>query len=88
LNGLLRSVKLEALEKPMKPPPGNENEVLDKLSESVRSHGDSKSIFGLLLRIERELRAESLDNGSTVALPEGRWVHGPRRPTIFRTYIE
>ena len=72
----------------MKPPPGNENDVLDKLIESVRSHGDSKSIFGLLLLIERELRAESLDSHSTVALPKDKRAPSQRRYKIFRSYIE
>ena len=72
----------------MKPLPGNENDVLDKLIESVRSHGDSKSIFGLLLLIERELRAESLDSCSTLALPKGKRALDQRRHTIFRSYIE
>ena len=72
----------------MKSPPGNENDVLDKLIESVRSHGDSKSIFGPLLLIERELRAELLDSRSMVALPKDKRALGERRPTIFRSYIE
>ena len=72
----------------MKPPPGNENDVLDKLVDSVRSHGDSKSIFGLLLLIERELRAESLDSRSTGAMPKDKQAPGQRRHTIFRSYIE
>ena len=72
----------------MKPAPGNENDVLDNLIESARSHDDSKSIFGLLLLIERELRAESLDSRSTGAMSKDQRTPGQRRHTIFRSYIE
>jgi hypothetical protein len=80
-------LKLRATEA-MKPPPGNENDVLDKLIDSARSHDDSKSIFGLLLLIERELRAEALDSRSTGAMPKDKRAPGQRRHTIFRSYIE
>jgi hypothetical protein len=72
----------------MKPPPGNENEVLDKLIESVRSHGDGKSIFGLLLLIERELRAESLDSRPPMTLSKDKQAPDRRPVRILRSYIE
>jgi hypothetical protein len=45
----------------MRSSPEKENDLLHKFAERARRHGDSKSIFGLLLLIERELRSEALE---------------------------
>jgi hypothetical protein len=72
----------------MKPPPGSENDLFDKLIESIRRHGDSKSIFRLLLLIERELQTGSRDSRSMAALPMDKRAPGQRPHSIFRSYIE
>jgi hypothetical protein len=41
--------------KQMKPPLRNDGPVLDELIKRARRFGDSKSIFGLLLFLEREI---------------------------------
>ena len=82
-------LKLSALQKLMNSSPlGNENDVLHRLIERARSDGDSKSIFGLLLLIERELRAESLDSRTPMALPKDKRARDRRPRKIFRSYIE
>ena len=77
-----------ALLKPMKSPQGNENDLLHRLVERARNQGDSKSIFGLLLLIERELRAESLDSRPPMDLPKDKQALHRRPLRILRSYIE
>ena len=43
----------------MKPPADQDESLLQKLVESAKRHDDSKSIFGLLLLLEREIRSEA-----------------------------
>jgi hypothetical protein len=61
--------------------------VLPKLIESTKDNSDSKSIFGLLLLLEREIRLEAQHRSSDVAMPEGKKLVN-RGSTIFRSYIE
>jgi hypothetical protein len=66
----------------------NQSELLHQLIEKARRDGDSKSIFGLLLLIERELRAESRGSRSPMAGPSDSGARERRSPTLFRSYIE
>ena len=72
----------------MKSPLSKNDMVLPKLIESARYNGDSKSIFGLLLLLEREFRSEAQHTSSEVVTPEGKKLVKRRGPTIFRSYVE
>ena len=72
----------------MKSPLSKDDMAVPELIESARDNGDSKSIFGVLLRLEREIRLEAQQSSSEVAMPEGKKRVKRRRPTIFRSYFE
>jgi hypothetical protein len=72
----------------MKQPLSNDELVYQKLIESAKYRGDSKSIFGLLLFLEREIRSEAKDNGSQAAMPDYKNPGNRQGSAIFRSYIE
>jgi hypothetical protein len=72
----------------MKSLPRNEDDGIRKLSQSAGQQGDSKSVFGLLLRIERELRLEARGDNSLLAQGKDNKPHDRRWPGIFRSYVE
>ena len=74
--------------KHMKSLPSKDDAVLHELIQSARSNGDSKSVFGLLLLIEREIRSEGQRNTSQVLPPDSENLQNGRGPTIFRRYVE
>ena len=74
--------------KHMKSPPSKADAVLHELAQSARSNGDSKSVFGLLLLIEREIRSEGQRKMSQVAPPDSKNLQNRRGSTIFRGYVE
>jgi hypothetical protein len=55
----------------MKPPIGNDGLVFDELTERARPLRDSKSIFALLLLLERQIGSEAKNSNSQAAPPEG-----------------
>ena len=72
----------------MKRPHFKDEPVLQELIESARHCGDSKSIFGLLLLLEREICSETQHSRSGVATPQGKKVANRRGTTVFKRYIE
>jgi hypothetical protein len=70
----------------MKPLPDNGDDRIPKLIQSARQKGDSKSVFGLLLLIERELRSEG-DNSLLAQAKENK-RRDRSGPEIFRSYVE
>jgi hypothetical protein len=56
--------------KRMKSRPCKDDALLHKLIQSARSNGDSKSVFGVLLLIERKIRSEEQRNTSQATPPE------------------
>jgi hypothetical protein len=64
--------------------PSNNDDVIRKLVQKARRDGDSKSVFGLLLLIEREILAEAKGN----SLPKAKLAchHPPNE--LFRSYSE
>jgi hypothetical protein len=65
-----------------------EDMVVPKLIESARYNGDRKSIFGLLLLLEQEIRSEAQHSSVEAAMPKGKKPVSRRGPAIFRRYVE
>ena len=84
---LLTCLNLVRLKR-MESRPGKDDAVLHKLIQSARSNGDSKSVFGLLLLIERKIRSEEQRNTSQATPPESENLQNGLGPTIFRRYVE
>jgi hypothetical protein len=72
----------------MKPPTDQDESLLQKLVESAKRHDDSKSIFGLLLLLEREIRSEAQHSSVPLAAPDSKNLFNRQGLTIFRRYIE
>ena len=72
----------------MKSPTNQDDSLLQKLSESARRHGDSKSIFGLLLLLEREIRSDAQPTSVPLAPSDRKNLFTLQEPTIFKRYIE
>jgi hypothetical protein len=72
----------------MKSPANQDDSLLQKLIESARRHGDSKSIFGLLLVLEREIGSDAECSSVPPASSESKNRFNPREPIILRSYIE
>jgi hypothetical protein len=72
----------------MKSLPRNEDDGIRNISQSAAQQGDSKSVFGLLLLIERELRLEARGDSSLLAQAKDNLPRDRRRPGIFRSYVE
>jgi hypothetical protein len=72
----------------MKPPLSKDEVVLPRLIESARYNHDNKSIFGLLLLLELEIRLEAQHSSSEVAIPQDKKQVNRREPSIFRSYVE
>jgi hypothetical protein len=71
----------------MKSSLNQDDSVLQKLIESARRDGDSKSIFGLLLLLEREIRSDARHGRAPLAPSESKKLFNSQEPTISR-YIE
>jgi hypothetical protein len=65
---LLTCLNLVRLKR-MESPPCKDDAVLHKLIQSARSNGDSKSVFGFLLLVERKIRSEEQRNTSQATPP-------------------
>ena len=74
--------------KRMKSRPCKDDALLHKLIQSARSNGDSKSVFGLLLLIERKIRSEEQRNTSQATPPESENLQNGLGHTIFKRYVE
>jgi hypothetical protein len=72
----------------MKSPVDQDDSLLQKLIESAKRDGDSKSIFGLLLLIEREIRSDAQRSSVPLASSDRENLFSWQEPTIFRRYIE
>jgi hypothetical protein len=72
----------------MKPPLRNDGLVFDELIERARHLRDSKSIFALLLLLEREIGSEAKNSNSLAAPPEGNNLVNHPGDTIFKRLIE
>ena len=72
----------------MKSPANQDDSLLQKFIESARRDGDSKSIFGLLLFLEREIGSEAQRSSVPSAPPDSKKRFKPQGPTILRSYIE
>jgi hypothetical protein len=72
----------------MKSPANQDDSLLQKLIESARRHGDSKSIFGLLLALEREIGSDAECSSVPPGSSESKNRFNPREPIILRSYIE
>jgi hypothetical protein len=72
----------------MKSPLNQDDSVLQKLIESARRDGDSKSIFGLLLLLEREIRSDGQPRGVPLTPSDRKSLFKWQEPAIFRRYIE
>jgi hypothetical protein len=70
----------------MKPPFRNDGLVFDELIERARPLRDSKSIFALLLLLEREIGSEAKNSKS--APPEGNNLVNHPGDTILKRLIE
>lgn len=62
--------------------------ALNELIQSARSNGDSKSVFGLLLLIERGIRSEGQRSPPQVTPSDSENLRNGRGSTIFRRYVE
>jgi hypothetical protein len=72
----------------MKRPVSKNEPVAQEFIESAKRHGDSKSIFGLLLLLEREICFEARHSCSEVAPPEDKKLVNRQAGTVFRGYVE
>jgi hypothetical protein len=72
----------------MNSPVNQDDSLLQKLIESARRHGDSKSIFGLLLLLEREIRSDAQRSSVPRASSDRKNLSNWQEPTISRRYIE
>jgi hypothetical protein len=72
----------------MKQPLSDDEPVYQKLIESARHRGDSKSIFGLLLFLERQIRSEAKDSRSQAAMRDYTNLGNRQGSAIFRSYSE
>jgi hypothetical protein len=72
----------------MKPPVDKDDSLLQKLIESARRHGDSKSIFGLLLLLEREIGSDARRSSVPLEPSDRKNVFNWQEPPIFRRHIE
>jgi hypothetical protein len=70
----------------MKRPLRKDEPVAEELIESARQHADSKSIFGLLLLLERQIRSET--KHSHAATPDHNHVVKRQASALSRGYIE
>jgi len=74
--------------KQMKSPFRNDGLVFDELIDKARPLRDSKSIFALLLLLERELGSEAKNSNSQAAPPEGNNLVNHPGDTVFKRLIE
>lgn len=75
-------------EPPMDSQPSNNDDTRRKLIQSGRCDGDSKSVFELLLRIERELLSKAKGDRLPLAKlgEKAAAIRPPRK--LFRSYLE
>ena len=72
----------------MKPPTDQDESLLQKLVESAKRHDDSKSIFGLLLLLEREICSDAQHRSVSLTPSDRKSLFDWPETTIFRRYIE
>jgi hypothetical protein len=72
----------------MKSSANQDDSSLQKLIESARRSGDSKSIFGLLLLLEREIRSDAQRRSVSLTPSDRKSLFEWQETTIFRRYIE
>jgi len=62
--------------------------LLQNFIERARRDGDSKSIFGLLLLLEREIRSDAQRGSVPLAPSHPKNLFNRPRLTLFRRYTE
>jgi hypothetical protein len=72
----------------MKSSANQDDSSLQKLIESARRSGDSKSIFGLLLLLEREIRSDAQRRSVSLTPSDRKSLFEWQETRIFRRYIE
>jgi hypothetical protein len=72
----------------MESQPSSNDDALQKLIQSARCHGDTKSVFGFLLLIERELLSEAKGHCLPMAQPEEKRAYNRQPCGLFSSYPE
>jgi hypothetical protein len=72
----------------MKSSANQDDSSLKKFIESARRNGDSKSIFGLLLLLEREICSDAQHRSVSLTPSDRKSLFDWPETTIFRRYIE
>ena len=72
----------------MKAPVTQNESLLQRLVESARRDGDSKSVFGFLLLLEREIGSDAKRRSVSRAPADKKSLFKWQETPIFRRYIE